>query len=383
MQRVWSTYLGPRRSESPGPNGHSNGTGGVQLTADSRRSSLATLSYYSHTSTQPILLQRHAPARLVLLLTRNTTGTPASYTYTQPPSATQSSSYLSPPHPSFLPARTQSDVSLSINYLPHKFSSTLLSPSSLRKRKGTKGDGEPLLLLPKRGGGVEAFKSGEARMPDKQLQWNRFKWALFVTNLILSIYSLTTLILTLLTWKPPRTHSFHSRRSLGVFTSLIGWAGILLNNRSFLAVYTFLLWLVLALITTPGYITTARGLVPRLGTLGRLRIQNELSCCGYYSPFVEATVSQTCYARSILPGCKAAYWNFERKILERFYTIAFISYRLNVGSMAVIMDNYASQLAEQYGTAIAAEVIQRSRANSNVDVDAVPAVSSGLATPQY
>ena len=30
---------------------------------------------------------------------------------------------------------------------------------------------------------------------------------------------------------------------IGIFTSLIGWAGILMNNRSFLAVYTFILWI--------------------------------------------------------------------------------------------------------------------------------------------
>ena len=43
--------------------------------------------------------------------------------------------------------------------------------------------------------------------------------------------------------------------SLGVFCSVLGFAGILLNNRSFLAVYTFLLWIVFALIVAPGYIT--------------------------------------------------------------------------------------------------------------------------------
>lgn len=31
-------------------------------------------------------------------------------------------------------------------------------------------------------------------------------------------------------------------------------------------------------------------------------LQDQLQCCGYYSPYVEATVSQTCYARSVLPG---------------------------------------------------------------------------------
>jgi len=143
-----------------------------------------------------------------------------------------------------------------------------------------------------------------------------------------------------------------------------------------------MLWLVFAMLVTPGYITYKRktfnleGKINAewsrsLGTAGRLRIQNQLGCCGYFSPFVEATVSQTCYARSILPGCKKAYLDFEELILTRWYTVAFAivplhigimvaallcsnhvtyrfgkgmmpkAYRLSMNSMAVIMDNYA------------------------------------------
>jgi hypothetical protein len=38
-------------------------------------------------------------------------------------------------------------------------------------------------------------------------------------------------------------------------TSLIGYSGIILNNRPFLAVYTFMLWICLGLIAAPGYMT--------------------------------------------------------------------------------------------------------------------------------
>ncbi|KAG2337851.1 hypothetical protein BDR05DRAFT_952362 [Suillus weaverae] len=48
---------------------------------------------------------------------------------------------------------------------------------------------------------------------------------------------------------------------------------------------------------------------------GRLRIQNKLHCCGYYSPFFEATIPK--------PGCKEAYIDFEKHILYLWYTIAF------------------------------------------------------------
>lgn len=108
-----------------------------------------------------------------------------------------------------------------------------------------------------------------------------------------------------------------------------------------------------------------------LDVSGRLRVQNQLHCCGYYSPFVEATSSQTCYARSNLPGCKDAYLHFERSALEKWYTVSFAlvpvqlftilvallcsnhityrwgkgmmpkAYRLNVSSLAMIADKYA------------------------------------------
>lgn len=209
------------------------------------------------------------------------------------------------------------------------------------------------------------------------------------------MYSLGGLIFCLITWFNAFSHADVIRvgnrtelilstiaASLGVVTSIFGWAGILLNNRAFLAVYTFLLWICFAFLVAPGYVTYKRrtfnleGKINSqwsrdLGTEGRLRIQNELHCCGYYSPYVEASVSQTCYARSVLPGCKNEYLKYERRILGRWYTIVFSivpahiavmvagllcsnhvtyrfgkgmmpkAYRLSLNSMAVIMDNYA------------------------------------------
>jgi Tetraspanin family len=175
----------------------------------------------------------------------------------------------------------------------------------------------------------------------------------------------------------------------GVVTSLVGWSGILLNNRSFLAVYTFLLWICFAFLVAPGYITYKKRTFnldgklnkqwsQQLGPSGRLAIQNQLECCGYFSPFSEATVSQSCYSRSTLPGCKGPYMRFERTILERWYAVAFAlvplqlfvmvsallcsnhvtyrfgkgmtpkAYRLSLNSMAVIMDNYAKYVSICY-----------------------------------
>ncbi|KAI1791987.1 tetraspanin Tsp2 [Ganoderma leucocontextum] len=328
-------------------------------------------------------------------------------------------------------------TSLSVNYLPSKFSANILS-GGIKRRKGKGGEGIP---LPKTGGGREAFRANESRMPGDgdddydgvsfgqhgrkgRLRWNRFKWVLFVANVVFTIYSLTGLIATLLihfnVWPHADIIRVGNRpeliistivASLGVLTSLIGWSGILLNNRAFLAIYSFLLWICFALLVTPGYITYKKrtfnleGKVSAqwsrdLGLDGRLRVQNQLHCCGYFNPFIEATVSQTCYARSLLPGCKGPYIQFERLILERWYTAVFAvvpaqlaimvtallcsnhvtyrfgkgmmpkAYRLNMNSMAVIMDNYANQLAEQYGNDVASEVIARSR--SNLQLDSMP-----------
>ncbi|KAF9445753.1 hypothetical protein P691DRAFT_805241 [Macrolepiota fuliginosa MF-IS2] len=344
-----------------------------------------------------------------------------------------------------------SSVSLSVNYIPSKFSDAMLSPAGPRRRKGAGG-----FSIPKPGGGVEAFRSGEARMPGandedydgiqsgvlgakdrrtgRRMRWTRFKWILFFANIFLTIYSLTALIFCLLTWFNIWTHADIVRvgnrpelvlstiaASLGVFVSLIGWAGILLNNRAFLAWYTFLLWIAFAFLVTPGYITYKRrafnleGKVNAqwsrdLGADGRLRIQDQLECCGYFSPFIEATISQTCYARSILPGCKLPYMTYERMVLERWYTVVFSlvplhigimlagllcsnhvtyrfgkgmmpkAYRLSMNSMAVIMDGYAQQLAEQYGNDVATDILSRSRSNLNLSAAASP-FSTGAQQP--
>ncbi|KAF8230238.1 hypothetical protein L208DRAFT_1400794 [Tricholoma matsutake] len=336
-----------------------------------------------------------------------------------------------------------SDVSLSVNYIPAKFSASLLTGGSTRKRRGKTGD-VLAPAVPKRGGGIEAFRSGEARMPGqgdedydgvtggwlgggtgkstpKKLRWNKFKWILFLANILLTTYSIVALIFCLLTWFNIWKHADVIRvgnrpelifstvaSGFGILTSLIGWAGILLNNRSFLAIYTFFMWITLGLLVTPGYVTykkhtfNLQGKINAqwskvLGQSGRARIQTQLSCCGYFSPFVEATVTQMCYSRSILPGCKGPYLAFETLVLKRWYIVAFLivpvhigvtvagllcsnhvtyrfgkgmmpkAYRMNMDTMAVIMDNYASKLAEEYGTDVASEMLSRSRSNVNLN----------------
>lgn len=414
------------------------------------------------------------------------------------PFAPNTSARLGSPRTESPLLRPPSTHSLSINYLPTKFSDAVLY-------NGLKNRGKGLHLGPKLGGGREAFRSGEARMPGEgdedydgvqgsffgkeggrtrpRLRWNKFKWTLFVSNLLVSFflslsiqlslfpiasrwrdivfwgrlliayfylwfpslqfsgYSLAGTIFLLCTWFDVWKHADVVRvgnrdelivstiaAAFGIITSVIGWAGILLNNRSFLAVYTFFLWICFALLVTPGYITFKRRNFNLDGKINSqwgqdfgisewLRIQNQLRCCGFFSPFVEAAISQVCFSRSVLPGCKGPYMDFERLVLKRWYTVVFglvpfqiaiilvgllcsnhityrfgkgmmpKAYRLSMNSMAVIMDNYAryafspslakylaqratSQLAEQYGEDVASDVLARSR--SNLQIDALP-----------
>jgi hypothetical protein len=340
---------------------------------------------------------------------------------------------LDPPSSPFarsFPSRSESpsSTSLTVNYVPTKLSAALLSPANTGpyRRKG-KGDS---LSLPKQGGGVDAFRSGEARIGSrhddeydgimhgysrgkKKMKWTKFKWILLIANILvrrflssmfyfhlqshvqLTIYSLIALVTCLLIWFNVFKHSdiiltanvtelttSTVAAALGLFTCVIGWGGILLNNRAFLAVYTFLLWLVFAALVIPGYLSykwrtfNLEGKVNsqwsrELGSAGRLSVQNELECCGYYNPFVEATVSASCYSRTVLPGCKQNFLDFEREVLKWWYISVFglvplhifvmvsgllcsnhvtyrfgkgltpKAYRLDISSVAAIMDNYA------------------------------------------
>ncbi|KAF8231524.1 hypothetical protein L208DRAFT_1398721 [Tricholoma matsutake] len=437
MQRVWSTYLGfiPTIRTSSTSSSVVQFISPMENLPSLRRS--AESSHSNTGSTHPMLPSINAPLDPPSAPFANSAGT-------QPTSSRSASSFNPRSASPFKKGNGDtetSSVSLSVNYLPTKFSNTLLTAGP-RKRKAGKID-EP--TMPKIGGGVEAFRSGEARMPGqsdedydgvsgglfrggeaapRKLRWNAFKWILFTANCFLSAYTLTALIFTLLTWFNIWKHADVVRVGneteliistlaavLGIITSLVGWAGILLNNRSFLAIYTFLLWITFIFLVMPGYLTYKRrtfnleGKINAqwsrdLGAEGRLRIQNQLRCCGYFSPFVEATVSQTCYARSILPGCKLPYIRFERMVLRRWYTVSFSlvplhlviilagllcsnhvtyrfgkgmmpkAYRLSMNSMAVIMDTYANQLAEQYGSDVATEIVARSR--SNLQLNAMP-----------
>lgn len=113
--------------------------------------------------------------------------------------------------------------SLSVNYLPQKFSRPVSpgSGSGIYKRKG--GKGGKGMMVPKQGGGREAFRSGEARMPGEndddydgvdvsnvratifgakghkpKLRWNKFKWILFFFNLVVRYHFSSNWLISLI-----------------------------------------------------------------------------------------------------------------------------------------------------------------------------------------
>jgi len=429
MQRVWSTYLSP-----------SAGQAGDNATITSGRPSMDSFSLSRRASVVSNSPSAYSEATSLRHMMSNTNP------QLEPPNrpfASTTSLHTSSSRPGS-PFLASSALSLAINYLPTKFSDAVLYNGLKNRGKG--------FHLPKRGGGREAFRSGEARMPGEgdedydgvqgglfgkeggrtrpRLRWNKFKWTLFFSNLLFSGYSLGGTIFLLCTWFDVWEHADVVRvgnhnelilstvaAGFGLVTSVIGWAGILLNNRSFLAVYTFFLWICFVLLVTPGYMTFKRRNFNLDGKInfqwGRefgvnewLRIQNQLHCCGFFSPFVEAAVSQVCYSRSVLPGCKGPYMDFERFVLKRWYSVVFglvpfqiavivvgllcsnhityrfgkgmmpKAYRLSMNSMAVIMDSYASQLAEQYGEDVASDVLARSRSNLHLDAHVEPYTSA-------
>ncbi|KAJ7798694.1 hypothetical protein B0H14DRAFT_3886367 [Mycena olivaceomarginata] len=170
------------------------------------------------------------------------------------------------------------------------------------------------------------------------------------------------------------------------------WAArIIMNNRPFLAVYTLMLWVCFGLMFVPGYLTYKRSLnldgkinqawSQGLGAAGRLTIQNQLGC-GHFSPFIEATVSSTCYARSALPGCKAAFLAFESKTLMRWYAVAFGLVPVHIGlrcrwQRASEVSRCRSEVLDAIEAAFAAALRVLESSPAPTDADAVPPHSLG------
>ncbi|KAJ7711175.1 hypothetical protein B0H16DRAFT_1900719 [Mycena metata] len=183
---------------------------------------------------------------------------------------------------------------------------------------------------------------------------------LFVANIVLSCYSLLALVFSLLTY----FHTLKNARILLVANtpelalSTLAAAFALFHPAEqppFRAVYTFLLWIAFGLLVVPEYIAykhrppnleakVNQQWSQELSAAGCLTIQSVLGCCGYFSPFVEATVSATCYSRSILPGCKQQFLEFQEKALTRWYIVGFGLVLVHIAIMAagLLCSNYVT-----------------------------------------
>ncbi|KAI6036108.1 hypothetical protein BKA83DRAFT_4120017 [Pisolithus microcarpus] len=150
-------------------------------------------------------------------------------------------------------------------------------------------------------------------------------------------------------------------------TSVFNRAGIPLNNRSFLAYYTGSVlncWSHLAISLASNVLSIQRGR-SMLSGLGTSTLWDAcvseivFTCRGYQSPFVEEPPSR------------------RRVTLDRFgldaRRLTFVPFRNGydaqgvTNSMAIIMDYYASQLAEQYGSDVASDILPRSRSNLGLE----------------
>ncbi|CAD6888041.1 unnamed protein product [Tilletia laevis] len=208
--------------------------------------------------------------------------------------------------------------------------------------------------------------------PPRQPRWNIFKWVLFISTIVIFVYGTAGLVASLLTWSRSWGHAevtvvadtdiliFITLASfLCVLTSVVGLCGAILNNRPILALYAFLLWPTFISMMVVGYSSYKRAnlrLDRKLNMawsryytdLDRLRLQNNLHCCGFYSPLHEATFSRSCYPRTTLPGCKGKLFRYERASLQKIYQIVFTLVFIH---LAAILSSLlcANHVNEQFG----------------------------------
>ncbi|KAL9936570.1 hypothetical protein V8E36_004638 [Tilletia maclaganii] len=229
--------------------------------------------------------------------------------------------------------------------------------------------------MPHLGGGssseVAVLNNPSVSSPRKA-RWNTFKWVLFLSTIIVFAYGAGGLVASLLTWSRSWGHAdvtvvadtdiliFTTLASfLCVLTSVVGLSGAILNNRPILALDAFLLWPTFISMMVVGYSSYKRAnlrLDRKLNMawsryytdLDRLRLQNNLHCCGFYSPLHEATFSRTCYPRTTLPGCKGKLFRYERASLQFIYRTVFTAIFIHLGAIAasLLCSNHVN---EQFG----------------------------------
>jgi len=166
-----------------------------------------------------------------------------------------------------------------------------------------------------------------------------------------------------------------------LFTASMGTTGVLLNSRPILAVYTLLLWPAFISILAIGYISYKRStfsLDHKLNLawsqyftpLGRLLIQNSLSCCGYYNAMHDATPSKRCYPRTPLPGCKGRLYTFERANLATIWSAVFSLVPLHVINMITAL-LCANHMTNTFGKGITPKSYRLSGMDLKTDAETI------------
>ncbi|KAI8074780.1 hypothetical protein BC940DRAFT_289077 [Gongronella butleri] len=209
------------------------------------------------------------------------------------------------------------------------------------------GNSSQLSQLSVDANGLHAVKRFTPDRENKRQRWTMHKWWLLGSNTILFCIGLGALMAALLTY-----FKFYLRASVvivGDFTllnlvlgtgiicllsALLGYIGIMLNNRAILAVYNLLLWGCFAMIAAVGYYAFRRqkwniqGKLSQqwhyfLTSAGRSTIQANMHCCGYknFADFHEN--SDKCFPRTLLPGCRYKYQQFIVQLLTISYIVAF------------------------------------------------------------
>ncbi|KAI8885158.1 hypothetical protein K501DRAFT_246548 [Backusella circina FSU 941] len=208
-----------------------------------------------------------------------------------------------------------------------------------------------------------------AQQGTKKKRWTKHKWWMLLSNTLLFCYGLGTLLLAFLTF-----FKFYLRADVMVvgertivnlilatgaiclFTSIVGYVGIMLNNRAILTFYNLLLWPSFGMIAAIGYTAYRRNKWNLEGKLsyqwhydltadGRARVQANLHCCGYKSFTDYHERSNKCFPRTLLPGCKFKYQNFTREALTITWIVAFsmIPIHLFVLFSALLCSNHINR----------------------------------------
>ncbi|KAI9258100.1 Tetraspanin family-domain-containing protein [Phascolomyces articulosus] len=207
--------------------------------------------------------------------------------------------------------------------------------------------------------------------PDQKKRqiWTARKWWILFSNAILFCYGLGILLLALLTFfklyqradvvivgERMILNLITATGVICLFSSILGFVGIMLNNRAVLTFYNLFLWVCFGMIAAIGYVAYRKAKWNIEGKLsyqwhydltsdGRSRIQANLHCCGYkqFTDFHER--SNKCFPRTLLPGCRFKYQQFTKDALKITWIVAFslIPLHLFVLITALLCSNHINR----------------------------------------